>query len=425
MLSAQKAASKLLKTKSNRRVTVKCSRCGTKKKVAKDKLNMRTKCVCGETFVAHSNKRRPKTAGASASLPSLASRFRNAARKAMGKFGVADIVTQLQLSKLPETQKMSKVWKAEANYEGHEARSDFFDMYKSNDKQGILRRDQEEDSPRQAYFEAAQRLGISPEPGKILRKAGSAVSERINIRDYSLGDSRVIAMLPALKLMGYQSIDMSGNRLGPKGAHALVTSLPDTCFEIDLSRNALTAPAILGLSQNVLQVQQYEVCQLNLSGNQLKDSAIRNLTTGIGRCDSLKRLNLSNNSFTDSSGVDLIEALRSVSGLVDVSLSWNNLHRTAIAALRDLTKLEHLEIAMVSLGSEGRDGEHVADCVEIADTLSKNTTLLHLDMSHNNFSVHDIDVIGDGILENHTLIGLHITGTRCMHHLTRCHNLCL
>ena len=65
---------------------------------------------------------------------------------------------------------------------------------------------------------------------------------------------------------------------------------------------------------------------------------------------------------------------------------------------------------MVSIGSEGRDSDHVGDCVEIADTLSKNKKLLHLDLSHNNFSAHDIDVIGDGLLENHTLIGLHITG---------------
>jgi hypothetical protein len=65
---------------------------------------------------------------------------------------------------------------------------------------------------------------------------------------------------------------------------------------------------------------------------------------------------------------------------------------------------------MVSLGSEGRNADHVTDCVELAESLSKNVKLLHLDMSHNNFSRYDIDVIGDGLIENHTLVGLHITG---------------
>ena len=214
LVAARHSAAQLTKTASSskRKTTVKCTRCGTKKKISKDKLNTRTKCVCGEVFVAQSKRRTamssrsPSTSPTNGlgSLPSLGSRFKMAAKRAVGKFGVGDLVAQLQLSRLPDAHKAGKVWKAEPNYEGQEARSDFFDMYKSSNKQEVLRRDAEEDSPRQAYFEAAQRLGLSPEPGKILRKAGSAVSERINIRDYSLGDARVIAMLPALKLMGYQ-----------------------------------------------------------------------------------------------------------------------------------------------------------------------------------------------------------------------------
>ena len=182
---------------------------------------------------------------------------------------MADVVSSLDLSKVPEANQNAAAWKQEPNYVGNAARHDFFKMFKTNGKQEFARRDREP-SPRQSYFEAAARLGISPEPGKILRKAG-ATGDRINLRDYGMGDNRVVAMLPALQLMGYQSIDLSGNRLGEAGTEALVKSLPDTCFEMDLSRNALDANAVSHLSRFALSDPRLEICQLNLASNMLRD----------------------------------------------------------------------------------------------------------------------------------------------------------
>ena len=133
----------------------------------------------------------------------------------------------------------------------------------------------------------------------------------------------------------YQGLDLSGNRMSYKATDALSMALPDTCFELDLSRNAVPPPAISSLSNNVFRNQQYEVgafafalffsrqkttthdtfsgcfrgqffalivsvCfiqifQLNLASNGLREDAIRALTEGIGHCGSLKRLNLANN----------------------------------------------------------------------------------------------------------------------------------
>lgn len=42
--------------------------------------------------------------------------------------------------------------------------------------------------------------------------------------------------------------------------------------------------------------------------------------------------------------------------------------------------------------------------------LMKNRSLLHLDISHNQFKADDMEVIGDGLKENHTLLGLHAVG---------------
>jgi hypothetical protein len=49
----------------------------------------------------------------------------------------------------------------------------------------------------------------------------------------------------------------------------------------------------------------------------------------------------------------------------------------------------------------------------IATTVEKNESLLHLDLSQNNFSTMQLDVIAEGLKENHTILGLHMEGNSC------------
>jgi len=43
----------------------------------------------------------------------------------------------------------------------------------------------------------------------------------------------------------------------------------------------------------------------------------------------------------------------------------------------------------------------------------KNFTLLHVDISFNGFSAEDMIAIGDGLRENHALLGCHVEGNSC------------
>ena len=40
----------------------------------------------------------------------------------------------------------------------------------------------------------------------------------------------------------------------------------------------------------------------------------------------------------------------------------------------------------------------------------ENKTLLHVDLSHNNFKKVDCEIIEEGLKENHTLFGIHMIG---------------
>ena len=45
-----------------------------------------------------------------------------------------------------------------------------------------------------------------------------------------------------------------------------------------------------------------------------------------------------------------------------------------------------------------------------ARAFRKNTSLIHVDMSHNNIRLDDVEIIAEGLKENHSILGLHFVG---------------
>ena len=83
----------------------------------------------------------------------------------------------------------------------------------------------------------------------------------------------------------------------------------------------------------------------------------------------------------------LIDAIASNSSLQTLDLSWN-----AVGSKADMTS------------------RPVA--AALSDALTKNDTLLHLDLSQNQLDAQDCAIIGVGLRENHSLLGLHMTGNQ-------------
>jgi hypothetical protein len=40
----------------------------------------------------------------------------------------------------------------------------------------------------------------------------------------------------------------------------------------------------------------------------------------------------------------------------------------------------------------------------------KNKTLVHLDFSFNQFKINDVQVLGEGLKQNHSILGIHLMG---------------
>lgn len=48
--------------------------------------------------------------------------------------------------------------------------------------------------------------------------------------------------------------------------------------------------------------------------------------------------------------------------------------------------------------------------VEWGQAFKENKSLVHIDLSHNNFKKADCRSISEGLKENHTILGLHLMG---------------
>jgi len=45
-----------------------------------------------------------------------------------------------------------------------------------------------------------------------------------------------------------------------------------------------------------------------------------------------------------------------------------------------------------------------------ANAFRENITLIHLDLSHNYFDSRELELINEGLSENHTILGIHMAG---------------
>jgi hypothetical protein len=45
-----------------------------------------------------------------------------------------------------------------------------------------------------------------------------------------------------------------------------------------------------------------------------------------------------------------------------------------------------------------------------AECFKKNKVLIHVDISYNNLRLNDMKIIGESLVRNHTILGIHIMG---------------
>ena len=148
----------------------------------------------------------------------------------------------------------------------------------------------------------------------------------------------------------------------------------------------------------------------NASKNRVSDGGAKVISTFIEKSDCLEILQLHWNKIRSKGAIMLAKSMKKNKTIKVLDISFNSFGSGGIRhcfITDDLKKEEDVHF----------DKRHYLDKFECSEsawkwrkTFMKNRTLIHADISFNGFSAEDMMAIGDGLRENHTLLGLHVEG---------------
>jgi hypothetical protein len=175
------------------------------------------------------------------------------------------------------------------------------------------------------------------------------------------------------------SLNLSGNNISDAGCTALAKVLAGAGSSADSGADRATAPVAAGhdASKSVVESKHCE-------GGGDTEAAHTDITHGGAM--HLKELDLSWNEIQSKGAVALINAIGENSSLLKLDISWN------------------------AIGTKSEATRAVAQA--LSTCLAKNSTLIHIDLSQNQLSAADCGIISEGLKNNHTLLGLHMTGNQ-------------
>ena len=137
------------------------------------------------------------------------------------------------------------------------------------------------------------------------------------------------------------------------------------------------------------------------------------ISSFIDKSETLETLQLHWNKIRAKGAMSLAKSIKTNRTIQILDMSFNSFGSGSIkkAILSDdLKKEEEVHV-------EQRHPMNKLECAVSAwkwrKTLMKNLTLLHVDISFNGFTDQDMIAIGDGLRENHTLLGCHVEGNNC------------
>ncbi|XP_078664044.1 uncharacterized protein LOC144907112 [Branchiostoma floridae x Branchiostoma belcheri] len=207
--------------------------------------------------------------------------------------------------------------------------------------------------------------------------------------------------------------------------------------EIDLSHNKISDEAVPGLAEGLGSCQKLKTVNLShnklsdrgdflpplpnleeidLSHNAISDEAMPGLAEGLGSCQKLKKLNLSNNELSAGRG----DFLHPLHNLEEIDLSHN-------AISDELPNLEEIDLSHNDISNEAVPGlaEGLGSCQKLkkvnlshnklsdrGDFLPPLPNLEEIDLSHNNISDEAMPGLAEGLGSCQNLKHVHLTDNK-------------
>lgn len=265
-------------------------------------------------------------------------------------------------------------------------------------------------SPTSIYIAKCQKLQLIPEP--LIAKALASRNGTLDLTSYGVGDQLVKAVAESLSQMDdITTINLKGNRLSDKGVKDLLRKIQTrTIKHLDLSENQLGFKATLRIA-DFMKDPSLHLYELNLENNQLQDRAVQRLVRALLVGNGVAKLNLTRCGISNRSAAALSELLKCSMSLRELYLGWNKIRGAgAVAFAQGLQRCDSLRTLDLSWNAFGSVTGGTNAAIALAEALSNNETLVHLDISYNRLRESDCKVLSSCLENNHTLLGLHLAG---------------
>eukprot|EP00930_Biecheleria_cincta_P082941 TRINITY_DN72577_c0_g1_i1.p1 TRINITY_DN72577_c0_g1~~TRINITY_DN72577_c0_g1_i1.p1 ORF type:complete len:1091 (-),score=204.41 TRINITY_DN72577_c0_g1_i1:564-3836(-) len=251
-------------------------------------------------------------------------------------------------------------------------------------------------------------MRLHPATTGIIRAEGN---DRLQLEYGFLTDERAEAMNDTLRAASSDVKEASfrSNGLTEKGASSLLMALPPSIEHVDLSQNDLSHGEVW--CKAFKQLPQLRT--LVLADCQLPDNVCREVIRSLLNCKRLERLDLSGNCIS-AAGTTLRSLVKAHRSLRELDLHWNHFSgegaRSLVLGLLDNSKADgSLHTVNLSFNPLGKvAGEDT--CIQLAKLFAETTVLRHMDLSKCELSADCCRILADGMKENTSLMGLHISG---------------
>ena len=261
----------------------------------------------------------------------------------------------------------------------------------------------------------------SRDSSKCSWRSGCADPDRCSSRDSRtpsrglpkglMGDGQVSAWCAAGFMDEETDVSLVNASLGDQGAAAIAQRLGEQIQSLDLTGNSIAAAGCEALGR----IRAGNLRSLSLAKNGLTDTAVAKLCAGLGQEGALQlqKLSLAENQISRGGRAvgDLLKVQKQLSFL---DLHWNFITGDgALGLFKGLSKnaanggaLAKLDLSWNCLGNTMA----TLSMGELAKALSDDGPLVHLDLSYNSIQADACEILGQGLRQNHTLLGLHLVG---------------
>jgi hypothetical protein len=288
-----------------------------------------------------------------------------------------------------------------------ETRSNFFETLKTlpnQHRKGLLI-----ESPTEIFLKECEEKCLNPLP--IGAKNDS--SPVIDLSNYSMGDNYAAAFGKSLKRVSHvEKLNISSNSLSPRGLTSILSSLSGQPIkELSMKDNTFDLRSLMPLL-DLLNKPAQSLRYLNLENTKISDRFVAILCEALYNHHTLNFLGLAKNALGYVSCRAVKSLLVENQYLKQLDFHWNNCKDFgALMIFEGLCKNDSLKELDISWNSIGKNKE-ISTLRKISESFPALQGLVHLDISFNFFTAEECEVLGEGLLKNTEILGIHFLGNQ-------------